>query len=322
MKKISIMPIFILIIIVLLSGCRHSDQGKLHKVGMLVETSIHDQVWAEKGYKGLRAISEKFDVDVYFKEGIQTKQEVINAVDDLVDKGVNLIFGQSNTYGKYFVEISSAYPKVHFVYFNGGEFEEDVTSLNFSSNAMGFFSGMIAGKMTETNHVGVIGAFEWQPEIEGFYEGVTYQNPAVEAHIKYVNGWNNTAIAMKLYKQLRQKNVDVFYPAGDSYSTEVIERASNDGVYAIGYVSDQSSIDESAVLTSTIQHVEKLYVLAAKKFDEGKLRGGVLTFDMQDEVVSLGEFSKEVPEEFRKKMNEAIEAYKETGLLPHQRKVD
>lgn len=285
---------------------------------MLVETSIHDQAWGKKGYKGLLEINEEFDVDVYFKEGVQTRQDVREAVDELANKGVNLIFGHSSTYGKYFKDISSVYPGIHFVYFNGGHFGEGLTSLNFNSHAMGFFGGMVAGKMTETNQVGVIGAFEWQPEIEGFYEGVKYQNPEAEVHINYVNSWSDNGKAMKLYKQMRNQKVDVFYPTGDSYSASIIERASSDGVYAIGYVSDQSDIAEDTVLTSTVQHVEKLYVLAAEKFNEGELRGGVLTFDFQDEAISLGKFSPDIPEEFLDKMKEAVEVYKETGLLPNE----
>lgn len=302
----------------ILSGCSNFDEGKLNKAGMLVETSIHDEPWGKKGYEGLLEISEEFDVDVYFKENIQTEQDVVKAVDELVNKGVNLIFGHSNTYGKYFKEISTSYPDVHFVYFNGGEFGEDVTSLNFNSDAMGFFGGMVAGKMTKTNHVGVIGAFEWQPEIEGFYEGVKYQNPEAEVTFNYVNSWNGNGIAVKKYEQMQDERVDVFYPTGDMYSASIIERASKDGLYAIGYVSDQSDIAEKTVLTSTVQHVEKLYVLTAEKFNEGELRGGVLTFDFQDDVISLGKYSPEVPEEFQETMKEAVEAYKETGLLPNE----
>lgn len=302
----------------ILSGCSNFDKGKLNKAGMLVETSIHDEPWGKKGYEGLLEISEEFDVDVYFKENIQTEQDVVKAVDELVNKGVNLIFGHSNTYGKYFKEISTSYPDVHFVYFNGGEFGEDVTSLNFNSHAMGFFGGMVAGKMTKTNHVGVIGAFEWQPEIEGFYEGVKYQNPEAEVTFNYVNSWNGNGIAVKKYEQMQDERVDVFYPTGDMYSASIIERASKDGLYAIGYVSDQSDIAEKTVLTSTVQHVEKLYVLTAEKFNEGELRGGVLTFDFQDDVISLGKYSPEVPEEFQETMKEAVEAYKETGLLPNE----
>ncbi|GAA0593110.1 transcriptional regulator Med [Virgibacillus siamensis] len=315
--KFSIVLLTVIGISTILYGCTGYDDN-LQRVGMLVEHSAHDNAWSREGYKGLKKINEEFDAEVYYKEDIQTKQEVIEAVDEFSENGVNLVFGHSNTYGKYFVEIAPSYPEIHFVYFNGGEFGDDVTSLNFNSHAMGFFAGMVAGKMTDTNEVAVIGAFEWQPEIEGFYEGVKYQNRAAEVNIKYVNSWNDTKKAMQLYEQLHDENADVIYPTGDLYSAQVLKEVSEDGVYGIGYVTDQSSIDEKQVLTSTVQHVSDLYVRIAEKFNDNELRGGVLTFDFQDGVISMGEFSPEVPEDFREKMNEAIESYEETDLLPNE----
>ncbi|MFD1360174.1 BMP family ABC transporter substrate-binding protein [Lentibacillus salinarum] len=318
MKKFLIMiPI---VFIFILAGCSLvGDSGNLQNAGLLVETSIHDQPWNKKGYEGLLAIEETFNTDVFYKEGVRTEADVREAVDTFVNDGVNLIFGHSSTYGNFFEEMSEEYPGVHFVYFNGGQFAEGVTSLNFNAHAMGFFAGMLAGEMTESNHAGVIGAFEWQPEIEGFYEGVTYQNPEADVHFNYVNDWDGKGKAMDVYETLRKEGTDVVYPAGNAYSTAVIEQASDDGIYAVGYVSDQAKLAEKAVLTSTVQHVEKLYELAAEKFNEGDLRGGVLTFDFQDDMISLGKFSADVPGNFQKLMQEEIEAYQDTGLLPNER---
>ncbi|GGJ95335.1 transcriptional activator protein med [Lentibacillus kapialis] len=318
MKKLSILipAAFILV----LSGCgSYFDSGNLQNVGMLMESSAHEQPWDKKGYEGLMAIEKQFNTEVYYKEDVKTQQEVRDAVDELVKNGVNLIYGHSAVYGKFFEEISNVYPEVHFVYFNGGQFTKNVTSLNFNSHAMGFFAGMLAGEMTDTNHVGVIGAFEWQPEIEGYFEGVTFQNSEAEVHLNYVNDWNAKEKATEMYNTMRGQGADVVYPTGNTYSASIIEQAAADGIHAIGYVADQSKIAEKTVLSSTVQHVEDLYTMAAGKFNDGDLRGGVTTFDFQDDVISLGEFSPEVPKDIRNYIQEEVDAYKETGLLPNER---
>ncbi|WP_430791476.1 BMP family ABC transporter substrate-binding protein [Virgibacillus flavescens] len=309
----------VLSVFILLTGCsENKETGKIQNVGMLVEDSIDDKVWGKKGYDGLQAIGKKYDVNVFYKEGIKNYQQVSDAVQELVDNGVNLIFGHSNSYGKFFVNLSESYPNVQFVYFNGGYHAENVTSLNFNSHAMGFFGGMVAGKMTETNQVGVVAAYEWQPEIEGFYEGVKYQNPEATVHIDYVKDWTDKETALKMYERMKDTGVDVFYPTGDSYSIEVIEQAKKDGLYAIGYVRDQSYIAEETVLTSTVQHVDELYLLAAKKFNKGELKGDILVYDFQDDVITLGEFSPMVPDDFREKLEDTIKEYKDTLLLPNE----
>lgn len=306
-------------IFLVLTGCnKNTDTGQIQNVGMLVESSIDDQAWGQKGFEGLQAIENDFDVSVFCKEGIKTQQEVTDAVDEFVSNGVNLIFGHSNSYGKYFLNISKSFPNVQFIYFNGGYHAENITSLNFNSHAMGFFGGMVAGKMTETDQIGIIAAYEWQPEIEGFYEGVKYENPKAKVHIDYVKDWSDKNTALTMYEKMKEQGVDIFYPTGDAYSIEVIEQASEDDLYAIGYVSDQSYIDEETVLTSTVQHVDKLYTLAAKKFNEDKLGAGILVFDFQDNVISLGDFSPVVPEDYQEKIEDTIKEYKKTALLPNE----
>src|SRR5699024_6870452 len=130
------------------------------------------------------------NIDIYLKENINSEHAIIHAVDELVDDGATLIFGHGNFYGKYFNELAKEFSDIHFVYFNGGYHADNLTSLNFDSHAMGFFSGMIAGRMSESNQIGIIAAHEWQPEIEGFYEGVKYENPHSKVHIDFVNDWN------------------------------------------------------------------------------------------------------------------------------------
>ncbi|MFD1349359.1 BMP family ABC transporter substrate-binding protein [Oceanobacillus caeni] len=311
--------LFICLTFLCLSGCSYFESGQIQNVGMLLDSTIDGNAWNESGYEGLLRIGEKYDTDVYYKENIDTEEEIRKAVDELVYDGVNLIFGHGSLYGDYFSDLSHYYPDVHFVYFNGGIYGENITSLNFNSHAMGFFGGMVAGKMTKTNEVGVIAAFLWQPEIEGFYEGVKYQNPNAEVEIDYIKGWDDTETAYSMYEKMKNENVDVFYPVGNAYSEKIIKQVEKDGLYAIGYVEDQLEFAPNAVLTSTIQQVDKLYEITAEKFNKGKLEGDILTFDFQDGVISLGEFNKVIPKDFIETLNKTVEDYKESSLLPNER---
>ncbi|MFC3040587.1 BMP family ABC transporter substrate-binding protein [Virgibacillus xinjiangensis] len=304
---------------ILLSGCDYFSAGNIQNVGMLTEGSIDDEGWVDKGYQGLLNIGDTYEVDVFYEENVRTEQQTREAVDEFVRDGVNLIFGHSSSYGPYFSELADDYPDVHFVYFNGGYMDENVTSLNFNSHAVGFFAGMVAGRMTEADKVGIIAAYEWQPEIEGFFEGVHYENPQAEIEIDFLNNWQDDGRAAEIYHTMKENGTDVFYPTGDSFSRSIIEQAEEDGLYAIGYIVDQSDIDERTVLTSTRQHVDQLYETVAEEFDNGSLNGSIITYDLEDEVISLGEFSPDVPQDFQEKLNEELEKYKQTGLLPNER---
>ncbi|WP_245831822.1 BMP family ABC transporter substrate-binding protein [Oceanobacillus senegalensis] len=302
-----------------LTGCSYFESGNIQNVGMLVDSTIEGNAWNESGYRGLQQIGETFETDIFYKENINTEEEIRVAVDEFVQDGVNLIFGHSSKYGDYFLDIARFYPDVHFVYFNGSLHSENVTSLNFNSHAMGFFGGMVAGEMTNTNKVGVIASFLWQPEIEGFYEGVKYQNPNAVVEIDYIKSWNDLKTAISLYESMKKEGVDVFYPTGDSFSEEIIRLAAKDNLYVIGYVEDQLELAPNTVLTSTIQRVDKLYEITAEQFNKGKLKGDILTFDFQDEVITMGEFNQRISEQFRNELDETVEEYIDTNLLPNEK---
>ncbi|MBU8877455.1 BMP family ABC transporter substrate-binding protein [Bacillus sp. FJAT-29790] len=309
----------LLLCLFLLASCGHGmSAGKLKKAGLLVPDTVNDQVWGTKGYKGMLKIQSRYNVEVYYKEGMNSQMVVERAVNEFDQKGVNIIFGHGNEYAEYFNRISKRYPHIHFVSFNGNAENSNTTSLNFEAYAMGFFGGMVAGHMTTTNTVGLIAAHKWQPEIAGFFEGANYENNDVNVIIEYVGNWDDDKKAIKLLDHILSENADVIYPAGDGYNVPVIEQVKEKGHYTIGYISDQSDLGESAVLTSTIQHVDVLYESVAEKFNKGDLKAGNLTFDFQDDVISLGKFSSDVDQEFIDIINAAIEEYKKTGKLPNE----
>ncbi|MBM7702582.1 BMP family ABC transporter substrate-binding protein [Metabacillus iocasae] len=307
-----------LLLFFLLSGCSSPIQGNIKNVGLLVPETINDQVWGTKGYTGMLKIQSKFNTDVFYKENMKSEEVVRQAVEEFEQRGVNLIFGHGDIYAQYFNELGKAYPDIQFICFNGDAKAENVTSLNFEGHAMGFFGGMVAGEMTQTNKVGVISAFEWQPEVNGFFEGALYENADVDVDVRFVKNWDDIQTANHFLDEMIAEGVDVVYPAGDGFNVPLIEELKAKGLYAIGYITEQSDLGENTVLTSTVQRVDALYELVAKEFNEGTLQSGNLSFDFQDDVISVGKFSPLVADEYREKVLKHIETYKRTGNLPNQ----
>ncbi len=317
MKK-TIMAIILLILLLSACGQTTPDSGD-QKVGLLVPDTVSDQVWGTKGYKGLLRIQTEYDLDVYYKEGIHTDSSIKKAVEDFHKDGVTLIFGHGSEYAQTFNSISSDYPNIHFVCFNSEAQGENVTSLNFEANAMGFFGGMVAGHMSKTNNIGIIAAFEWQPEVDGFFEGVLHENPDARVLIDYTQDWDDPDKALAILDNMIEQEVDVVYPAGDGFNVPIINSLKEKGLYAVGFVSDQSDLGENTVITSTVQHVPALYELVARRHFTGELDSGNLYFDFKDDVISLGKFSPLVSKEYQENIHNQIEEYKNSGLLPNEK---
>ncbi|MBM7096250.1 BMP family ABC transporter substrate-binding protein [Bacillus sp. H-16] len=311
--------LFILLLSVFLSGCVISaENGGLHKAGLLLPHTMDDQGWNSKGYQGILAIHSSMEVDVLYEENIRSKEAIHNAVKEFDAGGVNLIFGHGNIYADAFMELKDDYPDIHFVSFNGEVAGENVTSLHFQGYSMGFFAGMLASRMSETNAVGVIGAFDWQPEVEGFEDGARFERSDVDVHVGFVESWIDVEGALDIYETMRADNVDVYYPAGDGYHVAVIEQVKADDAYAIGYIADQLDLGESTVLTSTVQRVDTLYETVASQFNSGDLESGNRYYDFMEGVIAMGEFSADVPGDVKDWLTEYVEIYTETGKLPFE----
>ncbi|NMH69470.1 BMP family ABC transporter substrate-binding protein [Bacillus sp. RO3] len=309
--------VFLIVFLIGISGCSAGSNAEIEKVGLLVPETVNDGVWGTKGYKGLLKIQSDYHADVFYKESIKNDTSIKLAVKEYNDEDVTLVFGHGSEYTEIFNTLSGKYPHMHFVSFNGNATEKNTTSLQFKGYAMGFFGGMTAAYQSKTKKVGVIAAHEWQPEVKGFIDGVKHQRGETELVIEYTNDWNDQDIAFQKLESLLSQRVDVVYPAGDGYNVAVIGKLKEKGLYAIGYVSDQSDLGESTVLTSTVQHADKLYGVVAERFSNDTLEPGNLEFDFEDGVISMGKYSPIIPEQFQAEMKQHVQAYIETGKLPN-----
>ncbi|MDQ0351767.1 transcriptional activator of comK gene [Alkalibacillus filiformis] len=306
----------IMITPMILSSCGYFNSGQLNNVGLLLEGTIHDETWGRGAYLGSLNIKEEQNVSALLRENIDTHREAEEAVQDFASQGVNLVFGHGENFGRMFEQMNEYHPDIQFIYFNGQIFDRNITSVNFDGYHMGFFSGMLAAEMTETNQIGVIAAYHHQDEVQGFYEGIQAVDSSINTIINSVNSWHDQQRAMMMFDQLLDQGIDVIYPAGDGFNVPVIRAAEQHGIYAIGYIHDQYDVAPETVITSTVQEVEGLYSEIAQMYNEGTLPSGIMNISFDQEYIYLGEYGDDVPIHLAAHIDEMIEQYIDTGRLP------
>ncbi|WP_188207128.1 BMP family ABC transporter substrate-binding protein [Alkalibacillus aidingensis] len=306
----------LLIIPTLLSSCNLFDDGQLNNVGLLLEGTIHDESWGRGAYLGLLNIKEEQNVSVLFRENIDTERKAEEAVEDFKRQGVNLVFGHGSNFGRVFDSFNEYYPDIQFVYFNGRTFDRNITSINFDGYEVGYFAGMVAGEMTDTQKIGVVSAFQYQDEVEGFFEGVQAVDPTIDMDIRVVNSRYDQQRAIMFFNELVDEGVDVVFPAGDGFNTPVIRAAQEEGIYAIGFIDDQYDIAPKTVLTSTVHKVDGLYTEIATQFNEDNLPSGIVNITFDQNYLTIGNFGDDVSLPIQTHVEEKIAEFEETGQLP------
>lgn len=162
----------------------------------------------------------------------------------------DIIFGDAFGNEEAVRTVAADYPDIAFVFGSGG----GPANPNFSVfdnwiHEPAFLAGMLAGGLTESNIIGIVGGVP-VPEVNrisnAFIAGARATNPEVEAKVSFINSWFDPASAKEAALAQIDAGADVLY----AERAGVIEAAVQEGLIAVGNMSDQSADGPDNVVTS------------------------------------------------------------------------
>ena len=264
------------LMLVCLVGCTPADDTADFKVGAIYINSKNDTAgYTYAHHNGIVTAMEKLGLDVdkqlfIVDEVPEDFDQVKAAIDTLVGKGVNIIFGISFGYIDAMEAAAAEYPDVIFSHATG--YKSNTTNFN---NYFGrayqarYLAGIAAGlKTLETgnNNVGYVAAYgteyaETASGINGFALGVLAVNPNATITVKTLGNWadevNESAFAKELIESYK---CGVISQHCDSAQPQIA--AENAGVFGCGYNSDMTPDAPKAHLTAAIWHWDVYYATA------------------------------------------------------------
>ena len=257
-----------------------SDSGKVYKIGICQQLEHEALDQATKGFED--ACEEKFGKDKLEIKYLESKQDAdyVQNIDTFADEGMDLIVGVGFKLQSAITEAAKNYPEQQFALIDAvceGEQPENVTSLLFEDNASAYLTGLIAGRMTETNKVGFIGGME-SPVISkfdyGFRAGVKAANPDAEVMVQYANSFTDSALGKTIANQMHSKNADIIFTCAGAVGIGAIEAAKENGKKAIGVDQDQNALAPKNVITSAMKNIDVAVVELLSKVVDGSYKGG------------------------------------------------
>ena len=162
----------------------------------------------------------------------------------------DIIFGDAFGNEEAVRSVAADYPDIAFVFGSGG----GPANPNFSVfdnwiHEPAYLAGMLAGGLTETGVVGVVGGIP-VPEVNritnAFIAGAQATNPEVETKVSFINSWFDPAAAKEAALAQIDAGADVLY----AERFGVIEAADENGLIAVGNMSDQAELAPDSVVTS------------------------------------------------------------------------
>lgn len=167
-------------------------------------------------------------------------------------KKPDAIFGDAFGNEEAVRRVAAEFPEIAFVFGSGlGPSEPNVAVFDNWIHEPAYLCGLMAGGLTETNVVGVVGGLpvpEVNRIINAFIDGVKEANPDAVVLVSFINSWFDPAAAKEAALAQIDNDADVLF----AERFGVIDAAVENGLYAFGNMSDQYELGPNFVVNSPV----------------------------------------------------------------------
>ena len=233
------------------------------RVAIVMPSSTTDLAWSQAIYDALLRLQEQAggadNFEIAFSEGMFNVTDAAAALRDYADDGYDIVIAHGTQYGTSLFEIAPDYPETTFAYGTAVDTGTDAGINNiFAYEARaeegGFAAGVLAGNLTESGVIGVVGPVEAGDAklyIDGFVAGVGASNPDAQVNVSYTGSFGDTALAAEAANTHISAGADVLTGSAQQV-VGAIGVANEQGIPWIGTQSDQSSLAPDIVIASQI----------------------------------------------------------------------
>lgn len=190
-------------------------------------------------------------IDYSFQDAIGYSGDMERVLREVAERDQPaIIFGDAFGNEEAARRVAAEYPDVAFVFGSGGgPAEPNFSVFDNWIHEPAYLAGMLAGGMTRSNTLGVVGGFpvpEVNRIVNAFIGGAKEVNPQVEVKVTFLNSWFDPAAAKEAALAQVGAGADVLF----AERFGVIEAASENDLVAIGNMSDQKELAPNHVVTS------------------------------------------------------------------------
>jgi basic membrane lipoprotein Med (substrate-binding protein (PBP1-ABC) superfamily) len=233
------------------------QQGKQLNVFAVFATPI-EEPWDNAIHQALVKAQTELGIQYAYSDKNGYGPDFEKALRDVASKGYDIILGDAFGNEESVRKVASEYPQTQFVFGSGaGPAQPNLSVFDNYLHEPAYLAGLVAGKMTKTNILGVVAAMpveEVNRIVNAFILGAKQANSNVKIKVNYIDSWFDPTKAKELALAQIDAGADILYAERDG----VIQAAKERGIYAIGNMLDQASLAPDTVITSTVWNLYPL----------------------------------------------------------------
>ena len=252
-----------------LTGSAGAADGKIKVAG--IYTQPIQQKWDARLHEALVNAQNRGEIEYVFSEKV-ANTDYIRVLREYADSGVALIVGEAFGISREARQVADDYPEVAFLM--GDSFGPHGSNFAVFDNYIHepcYLMGVIAGHMTETNRIGMVGGYpigEVNRLFHAFMNGARSVNPDVEFKVTFIGSWYDPPKAKEAAFAQVEAGVDVLY----AERAGVVDAARESGIIAFGNVNDMNKEENGTdvVVTSALWDMNAAISNAIQEVKDGR----------------------------------------------------
>jgi simple sugar transport system substrate-binding protein len=288
------------------------------KVAFAYVGPVGDGGWTFAHDNARKAIEKEFGDKIVtsFVEKVPESADAERVFRDMASQGNKLIFGTTFGYMDPMLKVAADHKDIKFEHATGYKTADNMRTYDSRTYEGAYMAGVIAGKMTKTNTLGVVASIpipEVIRNINTFTMGAQSVNPKVKTKVVWVNEWFNPPKETEAATALINGGADVLMQNTDSPA--VLQTAEKLGKRAFGWDSDMTAYGPKAHLGSAVINWTPYYIKAVGEALEGKWATGQSWWGVKEGAIDMVSLAADVPKDVKKKVEDIKAGLKDGSFI-------
>ena len=262
----------------------------LFRVALLTPGPISDQSWNGGAYQGLLRIRDSLGATI---SHIQTKTpaEFEEQFRQYGAQGYDLVFGHGFEFQDAARRVGADFPKTVYITTSSSTSGGNVAGMEFGFADASYLAGMVAGTMTKSNVLGLIGGTELPPVKESFaaFEaGAASVNPRIHVLVSYIGSWDDVSAGKEQALAQIGRGADIIFQNADAAGLGVFQAArETKKALVVGSNSNQNRVAPEITIGSVVIDLPHAFLTVAREVKVGSFKARVIKLGSESDVVSL-----------------------------------
>ena len=278
------------------------------KIAFAYVGPVGDGGWTFAHDTARKALEKEFGDKIVtsFVENVPESADAERVIRDMASQGNKLIFGTTFGYMEPMLKVAADNKGVWFEHATGYKQADNMRTYDSRTYEGAYMAGVIAGKMTKTNTLGIVASIpipEVIRNINSFTLGAQSSNPKIKTKVVWVNSWFSPPKETEAATALINGGADVLFQNTDSAA--VLKTAQEKGKRAFGWDSDMTAYGPTAHLGSAIINWAPYYIKATKEALDGSWKGGTgIWWGHKEGAIDMVSIADDVPAETKARIEE------------------